>query len=222
MKELFWRRPVTRRSFLKLASAGVCFSVLPPFVSRLQASSSSPLYWVTDVPGQPFLTRGNGNCHAGVETLLHWMGRSGLKFYRSSRQTILSGPNGMIDSGDVVLIKVNAQWKYRGCTNSDLIRGLIQRILDHPDGFMGEVVIIENGQGRGSLDCDTGSAYGGDTSVHANANDEAQSFLHLVHTVFKDPRVSAYLLDPISSIFIGATDHTTNGYRRYENVSYPR
>ena len=55
----------------------------------------------------------------------------------------------MIEADDVVLIKVNAQWKYRGCTNSDLIRGLIQRIREHPGGFRGEVVIIENGQGRG-------------------------------------------------------------------------
>ena len=220
MKELFLRRPVTRRNFLKLASAGVCFSVLPPFVSRLQASSSSPLYWITDVPGQPFLTRGNGNCHAGVEALLHWMGRSGLKFYRSSQQTILSGPNGMIDSGDVVLIKVNAQWKYRGCTNSDLIRGLIQRILDHPDGFRGEVVIFENGQGRGSLNCDTSGSYP-DAAVHANANDESHSFLYLVQQIFRDSRVSAFLLDPFRDVFIGANDHDTQGYRSYENVSYP-
>ena len=89
----------------------------------------------------------------------------------------------MIASNDVVLIKVNAQWKYRGCTNSDLIRGLIQRILEHPDGFNGEVVIFENGQGRGSLYCDTSSAYGGDTSIRANANDESHSFVYLVNSI---------------------------------------
>jgi uncharacterized protein (DUF362 family) len=150
------------------------------------------------------------------------MGENGLKFYRSLDETSpLSGPSGMIQSNDIVLIKVNAQWKYRGCTNSDLIRGLVQRILDHPDGFDGEVVIFENGQGRGSLNCDTSSAYGGDTSVHANASNESHSFLYLVNTVFNDPRVSAYLLDPIRNTFIGATDHVTNGYRTYENVSYP-
>jgi len=220
MPELFLRKPVTRRNFLKLASAGVCFSMLPPFVSRLRAAAASPLYWITDVPDHPFLTGGKGNWHEGVETLLHWMGRSGLKFYRSSQQTTLSGPNGMIDSADVVLIKVNAQWKYRGCTNSDLIRGLIQRILDHPDGFRGEVVIFENGQGRGSLNCDTSGSYP-DAAVHANANDEGQSFLYLVQQVFRDSRVSAFLLDPFQSVFIGGNDHNTQGYRSYENVSYP-
>ena len=74
---------------------------------------------------------------------------------------------------------------------SDLIRGLIQRILDHPDGLRGEVVIFENGQGRGSLACDTSSSYDGNTEVHANANDESQTFLYLVDSVFNDPRVSA-------------------------------
>jgi uncharacterized protein (DUF362 family) len=150
------------------------------------------------------------------------MGRSGLKFYRSSRRTILSGNNGLIDAGDVVLIKVNAQWKYRGCTNSDLIRGLIQRILDHPEGFRGEVVLLENGQGRGSLNCDKqANVYGDDGGIHANANDESHSFIHLVNQVFKDQRVSSYLLDPIRTVFIPAIDHSTQGYRTFENVSYP-
>jgi uncharacterized protein (DUF362 family) len=149
------------------------------------------------------------------------MGQNGLKFYRSSQETTLSGPEGMIEPGDVVMIKVNAQWKYRGCTNSDLIRGLVQRILDHPDGFSGEVVIFENGQGRGSLNCDTSSSYSGDTRVHANANDESHSFLYLVNTLFRDTRVSSFLLDPIRDTFISADDHVTNGYRKYEDVSYP-
>jgi hypothetical protein len=57
--------------------------------------------------------------------------------------------------------------------------------------------------------------------VHANANDERHSFLYLVNTIFRDPRVSSYLLDPIRGRFIAADDHHTDGYRRYEDVSYP-
>ena len=87
--------------------------------------------------------------------------------------------------------------------------------------FTSEVVIVENGQGRGSLRCDTSSSYGGDTSVRANANDESHSFVYLVEQIFRDRRVSATLLDPIRSTFIGADDHSTNGYRRIQNVSYP-
>ncbi len=216
-----WSAGINRRGFLKGVAAGALFSILHPFhrTPRLDAATVNSLFLVKDIPDDPFY--GGSNYHAGVDALLHLMGTHNLKFYRSPGETDLSGPLGLIQHDDVVLIKVNAQWKYRGCTNSDIVRGLIQRILDHPDGFGGEVVIIENGQGRGSLGCDTSSAYGGDTSIHANANDEGQSFLHLVETVFKDARVSAYLLDPVSSVFIGATDHTTNGYRRYENVSYP-
>jgi uncharacterized protein (DUF362 family) len=208
---------------LKGTLAGIFFSIFPPFnrFAKAAANSTSPLFWIKDIPSQPFYGGGNGNYHAGVEYLLQLMGDQGLKFYRSAQETTLSGPSGMIEPNDVVLIKVNAQWKYRGCTNSDLIRGIIQRILDHPDGFAGEVVIFENGQGRGSLNCDTSSSYGGDTAVHANANDESHSFLYLVNAIFNDPRVSAFLLDTIGATFIEATDHSTNGYRIYENVSYP-
>ena len=223
VERFFEQRMISRRGFLKGTLAGVCLSFLYPFVhvKKAAANPMSTLYWAKNIPNQPFYGGGNGNYHAGVEYLLHLMGNNGLKFYRSAQEAALSGPSGMIEPNDVVLIKVNAQWKYRGCTNSDLIRGLIQRILDHPDGFNGEVVIFENGQGRGSLNCDTSSSYGGDTSVHANANNDSHTFLYLVNTVFNNPRVSTFLLDPVRTIFIGATEHTTNGYRTYENVSYP-
>ena len=215
-------RGISRRGFLKGSIAGVCLSFFNPFhrVAKGQASPFSPLFWIKDIPVQPFYPSEDSNDHAGLDALLDLMGENGLKFYRSLQETLLSGPSGMIQRDDVVLIKVNAQWKYRGCTNSDLIRGLIQAILDHPDGFTGEVVIFENGQGRGSLNCDTYSNYS-DSAVHANANDENQSFLYLVNTIFNDSRLSSYLLDPIRGTFIAANDHEKDGYRKYENVSYP-
>lgn len=162
------------------------------------------------------------NHHEGLDALLSLIGGHGLKIYRSDEETGLGGPEGLIEKSDVVLIKVNAQWKYRGCTNSDMVRGLIQRILEHPDGFEGEMVLFENGQGGGSLDCDT--MWGGrypDTGIHANAEDESHSFSYLVNEVFADPRVSEYLLDPIRETFISVEDHSTDGYRKLGNVSYP-
>jgi len=223
MKTNFWQKVISRRSFLKGSIAGVCFSILSPLIkANGQTNPVNPIFWVNEIPDQPFYGRGSGHYHVGLDSLLHLMGDQGLKFYRSSQETALSGPSGMIEAQDVVLIKVNAQWKYRGCTNSDLIRGLIQRILNHPDGFDGEVVIFENGQSQGSLNGDAlGWGSYPDNSIHANANNESHSFLYLVNTVFNDPRVSAFLLDPIRSTFIGAADHLTNGYRTYENVSYP-
>lgn len=213
---------VSRRDFFRRLAGGIA---LPYLTHRLRfktnAASLNDLFWVKGIPDLPFYDPENGNHHLGLDSLLDLMADSGLKFYRSSSANWLAGPAGLIARDDVVLIKVNAQWKYRGATNSDLIRGLVQRILDHPDGFIGEVVIFENGQGRGSLRCDTGAAYGGDTAIHANANDEGHSFLYLVDKVFRDRRVSAYLLDPIGGVFIGPTEHANDGYRIYQNVSYP-
>ena len=215
----------SRRTFLKASAAGLSTVLADPFRKvkgqETSASLSNPLFWVDEIPDAPFVVSGHPNYHAGFEALLALMGQTELKLYRTSETGLLSGPQGLISRDDIVLIKVNAQWKYRGCTNSDLIRGLVQRILDFPGGFQGEVVIMENGQGRGSLACDTTSAYGGDTSVHANANDPGHSFLYLVDTLFNDSRVSAVLLDPIRDRLIDEDDHVRDGYRVYQNVSYP-
>ena len=180
--------------------------------------SESEIYRVTNCP----TPNGFGNHHEGLDALLSLMGSHGLKLYRSDRETDKAGRDGLVDSSDIVLVKVNAQWKYKGCTNSDVVRGLIQRILEHPDGFNGEIVVFENGQGGGSLDCDTmwGRQYP-DTGVHANAEDESNSFSHIVDKVFADPRVSKYLLDPIRETFISAEDHSTDGYRKLDDISYP-
>jgi len=212
---------MSRRDFFGTIKDGVLLSFLSGIPIQMKEEAVlNDVFLIKNIPDQPFTKGLTDNHHAGVESLLSLMGSQGLKFYRSSKDSALGGPQGLIGPEDVVLVKVNAQWKYRGATNSDLVRGLVQRILEHPDTFTGEVVIFDNGQGRGSLNCDTRSNYT-DYSVHANANDESHSFLYLVNTIFKDPRVSAYLLDPIRSTFIGDSDHGRDGYRRYENVSYP-
>lgn len=211
-----------RRDFVKMTLAG---AAVFPFAGCQSSSttqppptgSTSPLFLVSQIPDQA-VTGADRN--VGVDALIDLMGRNGLKFFRTAAAGTENGTNGLIAADDVVLLKVNAQWKYRGCTNSDLVRGLVRRILDHPDGFRGEVVIVENGQGRGSLACDTSSAYG-NSQVHANAENDQHSFLWLVNSLFQDTRLSAYLLDPIRGTFISDTDHQTAGYRRLENVSYP-
>lgn len=216
------KKRISRREFVKDLAGGLVVSCLGSF-SRSQAAQTSiqnDLFWIKSIPDNPFYGPGQGNYHIGLDALLNLMGNRGLKIYRSPQRTILSGPEGLIGPDDVVLIKVNAQWKYRGCTNTDLIRGLVQRILDHPDVFTGEVVLFENGQGRGSLNCDTSASYG-NKEIHANANDENQTYLSLVNQTFHSPRVSAYLLDLIRGTLIAADDHHTDGYRTYENVSYP-
>ena len=245
------QRPVGRRTFLQGLSAATLGALARRgFYPNLSATTTSDVYVVRDisapapysadaVPGQadlpikqylPLVFSGPSNRHPGVESLLALLGRNGIKFYRHGATDALSGPGGLIASDDVVLIKVNGQWKYRGATNSDVVRGVIQRILDHPGGFTGEVVIFENGQGRGSLHCDQSGGYP-DGSVQANAENPAHSFAYLANTVFQaSGRVSAFLLDPIRSTLISdIDDHTTNGYRRFNphptsqswNISYP-
>jgi Domain of unknown function (DUF362)/Viral BACON domain len=212
---------LTRRSFLRSLAAGISVPYFQRFPGLRNLTVLNDVFWVRSIPDQPFYDPGQPNCHIGLDSLLSLMADNGLMFYRSQGGGAFAGPSGLIAPEDIVLIKVNAQWKYRGCTNSDLIRGLIQRILYHPDGFNGEVVIVENGQGRGSLSCATTSAYGGDASVRANANDESHHFLYLVQNVFNDRRVSATLLDPVRMTFIDAHDHDTDGFRVFESVSYP-
>ena len=214
------RRDFFRRSgaglFIPLFGAGRLRDALPP------AGSPSPvlndIFSIDGVPDDPYYL--DDDRHAGLDALFHLMGSNGLKLYRMPATSPLGGPHGLIGPEDVVLVKVNAQWKYRGCTNSDLVRGLVRAILDHPATFTGEVVIVENGQGRGSLRCDNRGPYGSN-AIAANANDPTQSFQTLVDRVFRDSRVSAFLLDPIRGRFIADDDHATDGFRRFESVSYP-
>ncbi len=214
-----------RRTFVKLSAAGMA-SLLAGSFRRLPGQTLhapaglTPVYWVNEIPDDPYAFPDQPNYHGGLEALLALLGWSGLKFYNTPSETLLGGPQGLIGPEDIVLIKVNAQWKHRGATNTDLVRGLIQRVLDYPAGFRGEVIIFENGQGRGSLACDNTANYD-DASVQANANDNRQSFQYLVDAVFRDSRVSAVLFDRFKRTFISADDHRQDGYRLWENISYP-
>ena len=107
----------------------------PPAEYRAQ------VFHVTDCPRDPV-----GDRFTGLENLIALMGREGLKFYASSTVSPLSGPDGVIAPDDVVIIKINYQWPERGGTNTDVLRGLIRLIVDHPDTFNGEVVVCENAQ----------------------------------------------------------------------------
>ncbi len=87
-----------------------------------------------------------GDRFACLDDLVALMGRRGLKIYRSAQVTDLSGPDGIVAADDVVIVKINYQWSERGGSNTDLLRGLLRVLVDHPDGFAGEVVVAENAQ----------------------------------------------------------------------------
>ncbi len=123
-----------------------------------------------------YAVNGTTGNNGGLEALIDLMGSHGLPLYKSQNRAKNSGPEGLIDGNDVVLIKVNCQWDQRGGTNTDLLRSIIEAIIKHPDGFTGEIVIADNGQAQyGS------SGSGGSLNwAQSNAEDHTQSVQKVV------------------------------------------
>ena len=126
--------------------------------------------------------------------LLELMDRDGLKFYETAANGRLQGPGGLIAADDVVIVKVNSQWDECGMTNTDLVKAIVSAVLAHPDGFGGEVVIADNGQGQygstghgGSLDYDVN-----------NAEDRGQSVRRIADSFIGLGKISTYLWDTIT------------------------
>jgi len=82
---------------------------------------------------------------------------------------------------------VNSQWPERGGTNTDLVKSIIIQICDHPLGFEGEIIIADNGQGRGSL-----------SREKSNAKDISQSMEKVAEYFQADYQVSTFLWDEIT------------------------
>lgn len=184
----------------------------PPLDYRAQ------LYHVAECPENPTVDR-----FIGLDNLLATMGRGGLKFYQSSSITPASGPDGILETDDVIVIKINYQWDQRGGTNTDLLRGLIRRIVDHPDGFEGEVVVCENAQFNSTSGFDR---------AENNAQDHSLS-PHDVVVWFQDQgyNVSHYdwTLIRYNSVDEYSTGDMTDGYIVYDydaeingRTSYPK
>lgn len=207
-----------RRGFLRAVGVGSLALAASRYASLAEDPQNSMVIRIHNIPPPDFSLT---NRHTGVEALLFTLASQGSAFYKTKALHPLGNPAGLIAADDVVVIKVNAQWKYRGCTNSDVVRGVIQRLLEHPDGFTGEIIIADNGQGRGSLNCDTTAGCdGGTPEVHANAENEAHSFSWLVRTLFHDARVSEKQLDKIRTVTVPDGDHKTEGFRKVASTSY--
>ncbi|NOZ49110.1 MAG: DUF362 domain-containing protein [Chloroflexi bacterium] len=111
---------------------------------------------------------------AGVDSLVNEMEKRGDYFYQTGGHA-----TGIVGANDVVVIKINDQWGGQGdgngrgrlSTNTDVLKGLIWRILQHPDGFTGEIVIAENTQ----------DVNAGWNTTPANAQDQNQSYQDVVN-----------------------------------------
>ncbi|MDD1676444.1 MAG: DUF362 domain-containing protein, partial [Methanomicrobiales archaeon] len=143
-----------------------------------------------------FVVEGTNGNDGGIESLINLMDAHGnVTFYNSSR-SVTEGRQGVISRDDVVIIKVNCQWDERGGTNTDLVRGLIRAIVEHPEGFTGEIVIADNGQGQYGPEHEGGSL----SYRKNNAEDTTQSLQVVADGFAGSARVSTFLWDPITTI----------------------
>jgi hypothetical protein len=109
---------------------------------------------------------------AGVDALIDLMESHGTYFYRTAGH-----PTGIIGADDVVVIKINDQWngqasRARTHTNNDVLKGLVYRIMQHPAGFTGAVIVGENTQWTDP---------NWDNNDHNNAQDPRQSYQDVVN-----------------------------------------
>ncbi len=151
-----------------------------------------------------------------------------MLFYKSTTAGNNKGPTGIIARDDTIIIKVNSQWDERGGTNTDLLKELIQAILNHPDGFTGEIVVADNGQAQG------GSADNGGSLdwAESNAEDHSQSVQSVVNHFASQANVSTYLWDTITTTRVdeysegdlrdGYVVNETRNQRTGIMVSYPK
>ena len=163
----------------------------------------------------------NGRVSAHINELINLMGSHDLLFYKSSTNGVNQGIDGLIARNDVVLIKINEEWPYRGGTNTDVLKELIQAIVNHPDGFVGEIVVADNGQWQGSMDWSQN-----------NAEDTTQSTQDVVDMFSPSYKVSTYTWRPIRGTQVDEyfEGDVTSGYILYNTadsetgirVSYPK
>jgi hypothetical protein len=161
----------------------------------------------------------------GVDALIDLMAAQGTYFYKTAQRS-----EGIIGPDDVVIIKVNNQWNCssygaknrRSHTNNDAVKGLIYRIVQHPEGFTGAVIVADNGQSIAEFSC----------ADDNNAEDARQSFQDVADAFAKqsydvctydwdDIRenfVSEYISGSVESGYVLIQDDTPG----VDQLSYPK
>jgi hypothetical protein len=102
-----------------------------------------------------------------------------------------------------------------------MLRELIQAIIDHPDGFVGEIVVADNGQGFGSMDW-----------TYSNAEEREQSTQDVAEMFTPTYQVSTFGWQSIRAVSVNeySTGNMLDGYVVYGSadpqtgliVSYPK
>ncbi|HMN25547.1 MAG TPA: DUF362 domain-containing protein, partial [Ignavibacteriaceae bacterium] len=145
-----------------------------------------------------------------IDNLLLLMETQGTYIYKTAAQ-----PSGIVGANDIVIIKGSFQWDFRNTTSTDRIKGLIWRILQHPDGFNGEIIVADNTQWAEMGEDDN------------NSEDPAQCILDVINT-FYSKGYPVYLFEWKNIMYNVVTEYSdgnyTDGYP-YEpasKVSYPK
>lgn len=145
-------------------------------------------------PSKIYAIEGTSGDYEDLKKLINLMGRNDLNFYKSTVKGESVDINGLIASDDIIILKVNSQWDERGGTNTDLVKSLITSIIEHPDGFTGEIIIADNGQAQyGS------TGYGGSFDYDKNNSLDIKQSLNVVVNYFKKQiKISSYLWDKLT------------------------
>lgn len=145
-----------------------------------------------------------------IDNLLLMMETQGTYLYRTS-----SSPFGIVCSDDIVIIKGSFQWDFRNTTSTDRIKGLIWRILQHPDGFTGEILVGDNTQWAPIDQNDN------------NSEDPNQSILDVINT-FYSKGYPVYLYEWKNIMYNVVTEYSDgdyndgNPYDPASKISYPK
>ena len=161
----------------------------------------------------------------GMQRLIRSMQNYGISFHQTQDM-----PYGLIASDDVVLLKINAQWDQTGGTNTDLIRSVIQEILNHPSGFTGEIIVADNGQAHSAA-----AISGNRGSLNwprSNAADQTQTTMSVIRSFqATGVRISGMVWDDFSRTRVQefSTGDMRNGFVVRDGVrstgitvSYPK
>ena len=147
-----------------------------------------------------------------IDTLLMMMRTKGIFLHKTATH-----PLGIVGADNIVIIKGNFQWNSRNTTSTDRIKGLIWQILQHPEGFTGEIIICDNTQdiGTGINDNDN------------NSEDPNQSILDVVST-FYSKGYPLYCLDwkfvwdKVASEYFSGDYKDGYVYESSTKISYPK
>lgn len=135
-----------------------------------------------------------------IDTLFLMMKTQGIYIHKTAAH-----PSGIVGSNDIVIIKGSFQWDFRNTTSTDRIKGLIWQILQHPDGFTGEILVGDNTQW---------ATIGEDDN---NSEDTEQCILDVINT-FQSKGYPVHLFRWADIMYNVVTEYSDGNY--YDGYTY--